>query len=418
MKNVRYSIVVIALLAMTTHAAGQRPTATDKLQGASRDLNAPTELQAGMDDPTKKTVFVYYANETAPNAAEARNYETLIDWLGTSDNPKLQKIGQSIQGDLNKFSVIVDQELSTIKKRVAASKVGNGIPVVIFTNRLAREGWFQVAATGEASANDVPFTVPRLRGMVYSSNPLSHPVVFKMALAALSRHFDPETHQFILVTKSHGDGTHVLTPRVALDISSIGREPLLARLEKDVADMPDISRGGTLDMWKTGTLLDTWKGETVLDKEMGLGNEDLLVNDTQAKTDNQPADKELTGPPPKAGVTKASYVESILDISEATGMRFPLLFVEACRSQFDSDVLRRIGADGADIGLIYTSDLKGLQYTTLDYEKVFDRVDSGASLASAMHQELLAIYETQKAAREAGEKSSGTASPDEKSSSD
>ncbi|MCA9013290.1 MAG: hypothetical protein KDB01_26255, partial [Planctomycetaceae bacterium] len=247
MISLRICLLAAVLMALSVAVVNATPPGKDKLLSNSRDLNAPIDLKTDVDDATKKTVLVYYANETAPDVAEAKNYEKLLEWLGDSKNPTLKRIGESIHGDLEKFHKVVDQELATIKKHVAADSGGKSTSVAIFTNRLTRAGQFQVVEPGIDAVTVIPFAVPRLKGMVYSSNPLSHPVVFRLALAALTRQFDPEKYQFVLITKSHGSEVHVLTPRVGLDISDAEREPLLAQLEKDVANMPDSTIHAVLD---------------------------------------------------------------------------------------------------------------------------------------------------------------------------
>ena len=44
----------------------------------------------------RQEVLVYYANETAPDAAEAANYATIKNWLESSDLQKARTIAQSL----------------------------------------------------------------------------------------------------------------------------------------------------------------------------------------------------------------------------------------------------------------------------------------------------------------------------------
>lgn len=387
-----FAVFIASWLAAVGQAQSAPPEQPDKLLGASRDLNAPLEFNADLGDSAKKTVLIYYANETAPDQAEAQNYERLIQWLESSPNPKVKHISESLKGDLDKFHKVVDSEIATITKHLKEHRSQPEMAIAVFTNRMTREGKFELMRSGQNAPEQVAFTVPSLNGLIYKANPLSHPIVFQSALAAVSQQFSPQQHQFVLVTKSHGGAEFVISPRVVLDVSQVERESLLARLDRDVAGMTTTQPGsGALKASKSSNSLETWKAETILD---------TWKSDTILATDARVNAEPLEGDPPRIGVSKQSYVTALLQVMDATGMEFPLLFIEACRSQLEDVEIRELHGGQKRIGRLYTSDLAGLQYTTLDYEAVFGRVKAGESLAIAMHNALYAKYQAQKTARE------------------
>lgn len=386
-----FAVFIASWLAAVGQAQSAPPEQPDKLLGASRDLNAPLEFNADLGNSAKKTVLIYYANETAPDQAEAQNYERLIQWLESSPNPKVKHISESLKGDLDKFHKVVDFEIATITKHLKEHRSQPEMAIAVFTNRMTRKGKFELMRSGQNAPEQVAFTVPSLNGLIYKANPLSHPIVFQSALAAVSQQFSPQQHQFVLVTKSHGGAEFVISPRVVLDVSQVERESLLARLDRDVAGMTTQPGSGALKASKSSTSLDTWKSETILDT---WKSETILATD--ATVNAEP----LEGDPPRIGVSKQSYVTALLQVMDATGMEFPLLFIEACRSQLEEVEIRELHGGQKRIGRLYTSDLTGLHYTTVDYDRVFQRVKGGEPLARAIHGDLIAKYEAQKAARQ------------------
>src|SRR5262249_29263094 len=84
---------------------------------------------AGRD---RDEVFLYYANETAPDAAEARNYATMCSWFGGSTDPKHRQIADYLEEDRLLFQAAVDVEIGDLTR---------GPPrALFFTNRLVRRG--------------------------------------------------------------------------------------------------------------------------------------------------------------------------------------------------------------------------------------------------------------------------------------
>ncbi|MFO7903039.1 MAG: hypothetical protein ACQESR_27055 [Planctomycetota bacterium] len=76
----------------------------------------------------------------------------------------------------------------------------------------------------------VTYRIPFLRMtfVFLTSNPLARPEMFERALRQACRWFDPATHDFVLVTKSHGNAEMALTPRLVVRASETTKEELLA----------------------------------------------------------------------------------------------------------------------------------------------------------------------------------------------
>ncbi len=64
----------------------------------------------------------------------------------------------------------------------------------------------------------------------------------------------------------------------------------------------------------------------------------------------------------------------------------------SCWSELESGRVNHLEQSEANVGLLWTSDPAGLQFDTLDYNEVFDRVDTGRPLSVAIHETLQAGY--------------------------
>ena len=95
-------------------------------------LSLASTTSLAKDQPSE--VFIYYANETAPEGQEAANYDTIIGWLRSTDNEKHAEIADQLEQDRRIFVAAVDVELNTLLRRLP--DIENGPQAVIFTNRL------------------------------------------------------------------------------------------------------------------------------------------------------------------------------------------------------------------------------------------------------------------------------------------
>ena len=66
----------------------------------------------------RQEVLIYYANETAPDEAEARNYATFVDWLRSSELDKAHAVAQGLLQDVELFPQAVDAEVATIRAQI------------------------------------------------------------------------------------------------------------------------------------------------------------------------------------------------------------------------------------------------------------------------------------------------------------
>src|SRR4051812_7713129 len=96
-------------------------------------------------------VLIYYANETAPDVAEAHNYDTICAWFRGTANPKLRQIADQLDDDRALFPASVDLEIGDLTRGPRRA--------LFFTNRLARTGKCLVVRPS-GPPKETPFVVP------------------------------------------------------------------------------------------------------------------------------------------------------------------------------------------------------------------------------------------------------------------
>ncbi|MBY0515092.1 MAG: hypothetical protein K2P78_14460 [Gemmataceae bacterium] len=177
-------------------------------------------LPAAAAGHPRDEVFVYYANETAPDEAEAKNYATMQAWFRGSTDPKQRQIADYLDEDRRLFPAATDVEIGDLTRGPARG--------LFFTNRLARRGTCLKVLPDRLEPVELPFAVPPDPNYVLASNPLSKAETLAAALALAAREFPPDRHEFVLVVKSHGNAKRVITPRWAVRAEETSREEMLA----------------------------------------------------------------------------------------------------------------------------------------------------------------------------------------------
>ena len=180
-------------------------TTIDKLEGDSRDLNAG--LKISKRPAAEKQVLIYYTNE--PDVAAFRNLQAIIR---TQKGPIYGRTVSRIDDDLKNFPAAVATEVNLIRTQAPVD-----IGVAIFTNELARKHECLMKANGDREFEVTPFPFPEQNSTDEGSkkstewtadvvlHPLSAASTLDAALNLASKHFPPANHEFVLVTKSHGN---------------------------------------------------------------------------------------------------------------------------------------------------------------------------------------------------------------------
>ena len=276
-----------------------------------------------------REVLIYYANETAPDAQEQQNYDTIIGWLAESDLPKANKIARTLNDEQVSFPAAVDAEIAAM--RAGAADTNAELPLAVFTNRSARAGRFWLLTPGARRFEEVPFPPASNKDYILASNALAQGDTLRRALAAVSRRYPPAKHRYVLITKSHGSSNMALTVRLTRKHEELTREALLAMV----------------------------------------------------------ADDESPSRPPQLGINKHEYFDILAGAGREPGMEFSLVFMESCRGVIKPDLQQQLPPN---VARLYTSGDRALNYTTLDYQALLSQVNDQRPLSMVLDEFMAPRY--------------------------
>jgi hypothetical protein len=178
-------------------------------------------------------------------------------------------------------------------------------------------------------------------------------------MEAVGAAFPPQTHRFVLITKTHGSAEVAIGPHLSVDVREEVRTNGPAILAA-IKSSHRIAVAG-LDTAKSG---------------------DPILEEIDASLRRRPGNTEK-------GVSKKDYLGVLSRLGEgAAAMKFPIVLMESCKSDLrfttDDDLQfaltrHRGGAQGyysgfqmSNVGNLYASDDKGLKYDEIDYRDLVD----------------------------------------------
>lgn len=277
----------------------------------------------------RREVFIYYANENAPDEREAANYQTITGWLRSEGVAELDELADSLERDTSGFPAAVDEDIRVLQRRVSQS--AQAPAAVVFTNRGVRAGKYWIVFPGKADIEEAPIEPPQYEHLVLASNPLTTAESLARCLREVGRRFPAKQHQFVLFTKSHGTEELAMTPRLVVRADDVDRDELI---------------------------------------RFALAAEGQQPTPAWAK---------------RLGITREEYFAVLDDAGREMGMQFPLVSVVSCKGVLDQDLKIRLPAN---VHRFYATGNEQTKYRNLDFEAIFDRCQQGVSLADAMEEQL------------------------------
>jgi hypothetical protein len=274
-------------------------------------------------------LLVYYADETTAQAAQSENYAALLTILRGSSSPLAATLLAGIISDAEKFPLLVRRDIDALE--LQAKRLG--FDVAIFTNALAFEGhylWYR-AETGTAETRALP-AIPPTSSTILATSPISRPESLHAALFSVSALYPTNSLDIVLIINGHGGSDMALIPRVNADLSQPGAA---AAMREMLASGDE----GAAPAWAI-----------------------------------------------PQGISKLAYWQILDDASSTFGVRFPLVFREACFSGLRS--WTEFFAVPRSVGLIADSGGEDLNSWDFDYAQMLGTVSPGsdwiASLAAAL----------------------------------
>ena len=341
-------------------------------------LNSAERINANVVRGAQKTeVLIYYANESAPDGDELKNVQALEARFAKF--PELKTLVDSLQADRKVFPDIVDKQLADLKANLCGKP---DKALIAFTNRtmrgptaakgilFCRPGKAAESVDLSPGYNEFLKAHPKLQtNFLASGNPMSMTATFDWALKQVEAIFPPQTSSYVLISKSHGSGQFLVTPKLTMRSADVQ--------DDDISKL----RGAVL-------LKSFWYfADFVLNRPAFGSNADKpasrmerlaqLDKTGEDKTGEDKAGEDKTGEASIAsgaydtdiGIRKIAFMNSI---SKHSQMQFSIIFLDACKSYLPKDVIAALRADDtkSNIGSIYTSDDYGLPYDLLDFSKI------------------------------------------------
>lgn len=167
-------------------------------------------------------VVVYYANETVPQVAGSRHYQSLLRLLESEQDERFASALQSIQYDLQFFPEAVRKDI----RHLRAVALTNSWSLFVFTNASALEGAYELQlADGVTKTHAFPLPLNEHDSLLDYS-PLARPEVLQRAVAEVAANLRGSNAKLVFIAKTHGSEDMALMPRVSADASSITRTEL------------------------------------------------------------------------------------------------------------------------------------------------------------------------------------------------
>lgn len=369
MKSPTITLLILSFLNLTGCLPGDK-SETKAVRPALKYANKDSL------DSRKSQALIYYTNEPAGTAGynlEKEKIKASFDGaiaLQPTHEVQIRQAKQKFENDYQEFNSVVTKDLSDIKSIFCKTNSPVGSAAILLTNASIIAGKIEFCQPNGSLQRLSQTQIQKFSDMyqkiksnkVYEHSPLSHPSMVDLAISTAGQVFPSEQFEYTMVFKSHGSVAMFLTPKVGYEAEYITPQliasfyevkpptPNTNPLDKDGLDKDGLDKNG-LD--KNG--LD----KNGLDKN-GLEKDglDVLPQKITVAT--------------AAGSTKEEVLTTLM--ATASGMFFNVVFFESCKSDL-GDMLKNDLAESSakpNIGAMFTSDSKGLRYTTLDWSKASD----------------------------------------------
>ncbi len=279
--------------------------------------------------PARRQVLVYYADETAAQASQSKNYATVLAILRGSSKPLAATLAEGIVTDGKKFPLLVQRDSDALE--IQARRLG--FDLAIFTNALAFEGHYLLLRAGsdQAEIRALP-PISATPSTILATSPLSRPEYFRAALFLVGALYPPNSLDIVLVANGHGGSEMALIPRVNADMSQPGAVARMRRM---------------------------------------LETDDMATQPAWAVPQ---------------GTSKIEFWRIIGEVSSTFGARFPLVFREVCLSGLRS--WTEFFAVPQSVGLIADTAGDEMNGWDLDYAQMLGNVSPDANWTASLSARL------------------------------
>jgi hypothetical protein len=273
-------------------------------------------------------IVIYYGNETTSAAADSTNYGVLLAALRAHGGKEGADLAGAIAEDAKISPSVVGDEVKSLLNgcgRITAD-------IAVFTNAPARDGRYLLCRAASQTVEARPFAaLAPSPDAILNLTPLSRPEYFHAALEQIGALFAGRPPKAILLTHSHGSPETALMPRVSAEVT----------------DLPPATLRHILDL-----------------------------------RDSKPNWAALKG------TSKLQYWPVLSDVESAYGMRFALVFRQACESGLDG--FAEFGAIPQGVSRIAHTAMSDLPYGKIDYHALVRSAAAAPGVATAFAANLAA----------------------------
>ncbi len=332
----------------------------------NKHLNPGVRVGDRTNDARKAQVLIHYVN----NPVETPVYLDELAAVSKSFDGAailLSHRGQVIRGardrlkmDVPDFTKALNLDLaeieSTFCQKSAAIQAG-----VVFINNSAIvskklkycEPGKTIEAVPAEIADKVYAIYDRIKvNKIFNSSPLSHLDMLRASMDLVTELFPTDRHEYSLVVKSHGNEELAVTSKIAFESRVVTPKFLGIYF----ANQPETRTIASLDKQRLDKQGLDKQG---LDKQ-GLDKQGL---DKQRLEDENPIQTQDIR---AAGISKEQLLQTIMDPERK--MFFNVLFLESCKSDLGVLIQDVAETPTLNIGYLFTSDEKGLDYNTISYK--------------------------------------------------
>lgn len=307
----------------------------------------------------KPQVLVYYVNETAVSLRRLRRIEKRIKDL---QNTKSAPFANRVREDLISFPGTTHRQLQELGRLIREHGKSSGLAgVATFDNESAKCGWFEYQMAGVNHSTKVDFPGIDASQPELEESPLCSQVALKAALREVARRFNPQDHEFILVTRSHGNEVMAMT--IGLLEATLDLAAGHCSTEQGV-QVPSFGEAGLGEagLGEAG-LGEAGLGEVGLGEvglgEFGLGGKGLLLGGPELVSRG-------------VGLTKSSFLEILGGAGSELGMEFSLVFMDSCGSEISREQAQEVPRN---LHSLFGSNREGLGYGVPAYEALGGKID-------------------------------------------
>ena len=189
-------------------------------------------------------ILVYYGNEPTQTPGEEQNLRQLMRWLIDSKKPLHRRLAELLAEDRKLFPETVERDVLQLQTRLTEDLAWREQGVIVFTNKLARQGSALVHHPGGLGLKPIAFSPEPTTDVILEAQPLSDAKTFHRAMRLIASTFPDANARFAAIFKTHATKELAIAPFACVHAVEAQRQEILARLPLDDRVAPEFATVG------------------------------------------------------------------------------------------------------------------------------------------------------------------------------